>query len=121
MANLAPAEMQKRLMKALKVAGNTSSPEDIAKAVAEGRMQSWTRNDSLVITEVREHPRKTVLNIVLAVGVLEDVLALQPEFMAFGREHGCQAVRMQGRRGWDAILPDEGWKKVPQVIYERAL
>ena len=121
MAKLAPDLLKKRLDRALGVAGNTHSPADVAEAVAEGRMQSWTRGDSLVVTEVLEYPRTKALNVFLAVGNLEEVLDLIPDMAAFGREHGCTRMRMQGRKGWARVLPRIGWKEDKQVIYERAL
>ena len=121
MARLEAEDFRKRLAKALEVGGNGYGPEDIAQAVAEGRMQAWTRNDSLVVTEVIMRPKANAINIVLAAGLLEDVLALQADMMAFGREHGCKVMRMEGRRGWAKILPREGWKQDNKVIFERAL
>lgn len=121
MAKLAPDQFRQRLAKALKVGGNGYGPEDIAQAVKEGRMQAWTRNDSLVVTEVIMRPKVNAINIVLAAGVMEDVLALQEDMMAFGREHGCTVMRMEGRKGWAKVLPGEGWKKNDHVIFERAL
>lgn len=121
MATLDHSEMQRRLLRALSVAGKTHAPEDVAAAVAQGRMQAWTRGESLVVTEVLEFPRARALNIFLAVGDMADVLSLIPEMAAFGREHGCEKMRMQGRRGWARVLPPLGWREEKQVIYERTL
>lgn len=108
-------------MRALDVAGNTHTPMDIAVAVSEGRMQSWQNGQSLVITEVMAFPQAKALNVVLAIGNLDEVLGVQPQLEAFGREHGCKSIRMEGRRGWSRVLPDLGWKADPKVIYERTL
>ena len=91
------------------------------RAVDAGRMQAWTRNDSLVVTEVLNYPRASAVNIVLAVGDLNDVMALQPEIEAFGRAHGARMLRMEGRKGWSSVLPSFGWKQDNKVIYERVL
>lgn len=108
-------------MRALDVAGKTHGPEDVARAVEEGRMQSWTNGDSLVVTEVLGFPKAKVLNVFLAVGNLSEVLDLIPEMAAFGREHGCTMMRMQGRRGWARVLPRLGWNENKSVSYERPL
>lgn len=121
MATLGPDELRRRLLRALSVAGNTHAPEDVAQAVKEGRMQAWTRGDSLVVTEVLEFPRAKALNVFLAAGDLDEVLSLIPEMAEFGRQHGCGTMRMQGRRGWARVLPRLGWQEAKHVIYERAL
>lgn len=121
MANLDHSELQRRLMRALEVAGKTHGPEDVARAVSEGRMQAWSAGDSLVVTEVLAFPKAKGLNVFLAVGNLDEVMSLQPAIEAFGREHGCTVMRMEGRRGWARVLPDYGWKQDKKVIYERTL
>ena len=108
-------------MRALDVAGKTHGPEDVARAVSEGRMQAWTAGDSLVVTEVLAFPQARALNVFLAVGDLDEVMSLQPALEAFGREHGCKVMRMEGRKGWARVLPQHGWKQDPKVIYERTL
>lgn len=108
-------------MRALDVAGKTHGPEDVARAVSEGRMQAWTAGDSLIVTEVLAFPKAKALNVFLAVGNLDEVMSLQPALEAFGREHGCTVMRMEGRKGWARVLPDYGWKENNLVIYERTL
>ena len=108
-------------MRALDVAGKTHGPEDVARAVNEGRMQAWTAGDSLVVTEVLEFPKAKALNVFLAVGNLDEVMALQPDLEQFGREHGCSVMRMEGRKGWTRVLPHFGWAADQKVIFERRL
>lgn len=83
-------------------------------------MQAFQNGESVTITEVIGYPQKRVLQVVLAVGELEDVLALIPEMEAFGKKHGCSSMRMFGRKGWSKVLPKIGWKS-PGVTYEKAL
>lgn len=121
MAKLDPDLLKARLQRALDVAGNTHTADDVAELVKAGRMQSWVNGDSLVVTEVVQYPRTNALNVFLAVGNMDEVLDLIPMMAEFGRQHGCTKMRMQGRRGWARVLPDLGWHEQKQVIYERAL
>ena len=121
MAKLGPDELQRRLKKALAVGGNTHDPQDIAALVQEGKMQAWVNGDSLVITEVMHYPRVSVVNIVLAVGKLSEVMSLQPVIEDFARAQKCVALRMEGRKGWERVLPHHGWKADQKVIFERTL
>lgn len=121
MATIGPDELAQRLLRALSVAGNTHAPEDVAAAVKEGRMQAWTHGSSLIVTEVLEFPQATALNVFLAVGNLDEVMALQPALEAYGRKHGAKVLRMEGRKGWARVLPHYGWKADKKVIFERSL
>ena len=121
MAKLDYSELQRRLMRALDVAGKTHGPADVAQAVQEGRMQAWTAGQSLVVTEIQQFPRGNALNVFLAVGNLDEVMSIHDELIEFGREHGCKIMRMEGRKGWARVLPDYGWKPDNKVIFERAL
>jgi hypothetical protein len=121
MGKLAPDELKARVAKALETGGGLYAPSDIRDAIKDGRMQAWTKDDSLVVTEILGFPNKLVLHVVFAVGELDDVLALQTQFEEFGRKHGCERVVMEGRPGWDKILPKEGWTKEKRVRYEKVL
>lgn len=110
----------KRLEKALKIGGNTHNPADIWAAVKEGKMQAFQNGESVAVTEVVGYPQKRVIQVVLAVGNLNEVLGLIPEMEEFGRKHGCSSIRMFGRRGWSKVLSRIGWKP-PGVIYEKVL
>jgi len=121
MARLDPDELQKRLARALKVGGDTHTPADVARAVQEGRMQAWLNGDTVVVTEIVQYPRGSSINIFLAVGNLDEVMALQPQIEAFGKAHGCDRMHMIGRPGWKAVLPKFGWEQKPRAFFERTL
>lgn len=120
MANLESDELHRRFDKALKIGGNTHTPADIADAVKEGKMQAWQNGQSVILTEVIGYPQTNVLNVVIAVGELDDVLAMLPQLYDFGRQHDCTSIRMQGRKGWAKVLPKYGWEQ-PNVTFERKL
>lgn len=108
MATLAPDVLQKRLAKALKLAGDTHTINDIQQSIARGTMQCFVSGDSFVITEIVVAPRKTYLNVFLAVGDLS-VVSLIPQIEAFAKQSGCAFVQTLARPGWKAYLP-ESWK-----------
>ena len=101
--------LAKRLDKALRLAGNTHTIEDIKKSVARGEMQCFVHGDSFVITEIATTPRAKYLNVFLAVGDLS-LMALQTELNDFAEQSGCQWMQTLGRHGWNAVLPKYGWK-----------
>lgn len=101
-------ELRKRLDRALRLAGNTHTIDDINQAIARGSMQCFVTGDSFVITEIIKAPQKTYLNVFLAVGDLS-VTQLIPDIEKFAEQSGCAFIQTLGRTGWKAFLP-ESWK-----------
>lgn len=108
-ANLASDELSRRLKKALRLAGNTHTIEDIQQAIERGEMQCFVHGDSFVLTEIAVTPRAKYLNVFLAVGDLS-LMALQKDLLKFAEESGCRWMQTLGRHGWKAILPHCGWE-----------
>jgi len=100
------------MKKALRLAGDTHSLEDVVDALNKGRMQAFWSDNAAVITQIVQHPRKKELNVFLAFGDLDEVMAMQPEVSEFGRQHGCDFMVMSGRLGWQKVLPNHGWMRV---------
>lgn len=105
------AEMMRRLKKALDLAGNTHTIDDVVAGVKSGALQAFSSENAFVVTEVASAPQKRWLNVFLAVGELDEVMELQPQIAAFGREQGCDFMVMTGRKGWLKVLPDYGWRE----------
>ena len=108
-AKIASEELQRRLAKALKLAGDTHTIEDIQHAVARGEMQCFVHDNSFVLTEIATTPRAKYLNVFLAVGDLS-LMALQEDLNKFAEQSGCQWMQTLGRHGWKTVLPKYGWK-----------
>lgn len=113
--------IQAKVSRALEVAGGTHTAQDIDSAIASGMMQLWENGETRVVTELVAFPQYNVIQIVLAVGSLDEVMALQPTIEKFGRENGASRMRMIGREGWTVVLPRYGWTQDKRVLFEREL
>ena len=91
--------------------GGLYSFEDILTEVEDGKMQSFSEGDSMVVTKVVHYPRKIVLEIYAAVGTLDELRILQSTIDAFAREHSCEAVMASARSGWDGVK-SPGWRMI---------
>lgn len=100
-----------RAAAALKKAGGFYTLADLARAVTAGEMQGFVKGETWVVTRVCQFPQKRALEIVLAVGNLDELKALEPDIEAFGKEHGCVALFADARAGFDKRRTD-GWKMI---------
>lgn len=112
-------KLQKRLERALKLAGDTHTIEDIQQAIARGTMQCFVRGDSFCITEVINAPRKRYLNIFMIVGELS-ILDIHDDILAFAREAGCDFLQAYGRFGWKPVVEKLGWK-AEQIVFRHKI
>lgn len=97
------------LMPALNRCGGTHEWEDIIEGVAAGYMQLWCNQEAAAITEIVKFPRKTVLNVFLAGGDMDQLLEMLESAKHWGKLQGCDAISMSGRRGWLRVLNKHGW------------
>jgi hypothetical protein len=102
------------LEEALAHAHGTHLLEDVAKGVAEGRLQLWVGERCAGVSEILTFPRRRALNLFLAGGDLAELRTLQPGVEAFARGAGCSMMLFSGRltgaarraSGWSRIWPD---------------
>lgn len=113
-------QLRERLQEALDHGGNQHTIEELVVETRAGRMQCWHNSQAVCFTQLEDRPAGRVLIIYLAAGELEHVLELQPRMFDFGRAEGCVKVLCTGRRGWRAVLPEEGWRE-KYVVWERDL
>lgn len=81
--------------------------EDIVQHILDGRMQSFATENTWLVTQVHTFPRRTVIDIVFAVGTMEDFSELEVKLEEFRKNIGASAVSLTGRKGWVGKLP--GW------------
>lgn len=100
------------LEKALRWGGSVYAPEDIYDALHEGKMQAFYNDDAMVITQIVVFPRARYLQVVICIGQLDAVLALQPKVIDFAKQNGCKYMISTGRKGWTPFVKRLGWRHV---------
>lgn len=106
---------------ALVYAGGSHTYDDVKAEVEAGTLQFWPGVRSVLITGIVEYPRRKVLSIFLAGGVLDEIEAMLPVVLAWGREQGCSSATAIGRRGWTrTFVTAQGWT-ANAVLYEKEL
>jgi hypothetical protein len=98
---------------ALDEGGNTHTLEDIHKAVLRGDMQLWPGVTSAMVTQIEDTPRQRILHIALAGGTLNELEAMLPALVEYGKHHFCTMMTLSGRRGWSKIPQTRnvpGWR-----------
>ena len=106
---------------ALVYADASHAYDDVVAMVAAGTAQFWPGPASVVITEVVAFPRKKVLNIFLAGGVLREIEIMAPWILAWGKAEGCSHATFTGRKGWArTFLTRTGWSDA-LTFYSKAL
>lgn len=116
---LAADELNKRLQRALRIAGDTHTIEDIKSEITAGRFQVFSEGDSFVLTEIIQEPQQKFLNVFLAVGEMS-VVKLIPKIEAFAEQTGCSWVQTLGRPGWKSVLPEYDWQPT-HVLFKRQI
>jgi hypothetical protein len=109
----------KKLGRALERMGALYTVNDILDRVAAGTMQSFTEGDSWAITQICVFPRARVLEILLALGSLEDCFRLHDRILQFARANDIGLIQAYGRKGWwQRAKP--GWKiRTTSYLYQR--
>ena len=108
------------LDRALALAG-THDLDDIDIAVGEGRMQRWEGEQTVLITELLQTPKRKTLLFFLAEGNLAEIKAMVPPILLWAKREGCTHAGFIGRFGWERVVaPELGFKTVATMM-EREL
>jgi hypothetical protein len=101
---------------ALRYAAETYAYEDVVKAVQTGEMFFWPAQESFLVTEVAQFPRKRTLHIFLAGGKLSEVKSMDESLVAYANFLHCDSISLSGRPGWEKALNDLGYKKIHTTL-----
>lgn len=94
----------------------THRMEDIEKGITEGTYQFWPGQRSALITVIENYPHTRNLHVFLAGGDLDEIRAMQPDLLSWADFHGCDAVTLSGRKGWERALKSQGWAHVATTL-----
>lgn len=117
MTNLSEADLMARTERALAVSGGLYTFADIVDAINEGRMQSFSEGDTWVVTQVDHFPRRTVVNITLVVGNLEEAKTILPRVYDLCKQVGADRITGFGRSGWWHHA-DKGWVRTGTLYHK---
>jgi hypothetical protein len=121
-AHARPHPYHAKLARVLDRMGALYTVQDIMGAIAAGKMQSFTEGDSWAITQISLYPRQKVLEIMVAVGDLDELRVLHDRLLVFAAEIGAGVIQAYGRRGWFPDAERRGWKlKARNFVYQREL
>ena len=112
----------RKLARLLERMGGLYSVSDILAAIAEGRMQSFAEGDSWAITQVVQFPRARMLEILIALGDIDECRILHDRILQYARDQDIGLVQAYGRRGWLDHPLTSGWKiRTKSFLYQREL
>jgi hypothetical protein len=112
----------RKLARVLDRMGGLYTTCDILAAIAEGQMQSFAENDSWAITRIAQFPRARLLEILAAVGDLDECRILHDRVLQFARDNDIGLVSAYGRRGWIPDAKARGWKvKAVNYLYHKEM
>jgi vacuolar-type H+-ATPase subunit B/Vma2 len=83
---------------------------DLVSDVIAGKKQMFCLNDSIAVTQISLYPRAKVLEVIVAVGDLDELRELHEKLLEFAAEVGATVVQAYGRRGWIPDAAKRGWK-----------
>lgn len=86
---------------ALEYSLGTHNVQDLLDGVATNELQLWTHTNTAIITQILVYPRKKLLHVPIVGGNLEEVEAITPSLIEFGKFTGCAGLTTAGRRGWE--------------------
>ena len=87
--------------------------DHVLQQLKENKMQLWLCNgDAIAITEILIMPDFKVMNALMVSG--DKMREWLPELVAtlkiYGKHYNCKYFEATGRRGWDKMLKDSGFK-----------
>lgn len=113
------------LGKAIAHADGRYALEDVLAALLARDMQLWIAVDSrsmaiaaVCVTEIVNYPQEKRCGLVFCAGrSVERWIRHLDEIEAWAREQECDALELQGRPGWERLLPD--WRKTHVLLSKR--
>lgn len=104
--------------KALCYSNRSHSVQDVMQRVAGGSAYLHELDNSIIITEIVEHPNHSVYHVFIACGDLDEVLDFVPIMEAEAKTFGCSYLSFTGRLGWHKVLKDKGWSTQLVTAYK---
>lgn len=96
--------------------------DEIFKDHLKRECQCWAVLDgveivSVLVSRILVYPSgRRVLRFDFGGGRKADVHRFQPDMERLCRESNCDAMRLEGRKGWERELEEHGWHEVGRIL-----
>jgi hypothetical protein len=101
--------LAEKICKALEVFGS-HTPEDVQKAIEEGRFQHWEDGETVIVTEVKQYPRFLACEVFMVAGDMETVWKIEMcQIIPWAKALGCKRMIGRGRKGWARAAKPYGY------------
>jgi len=91
---------------ALDYANNSHNIGDVRRAIEIGNAQFFPLENSAIVTEIVDYPKKSVCRIWLAGGDLDELIHAEKHIARWAKQIGCHGMEIIGRKGWQRKLSD---------------
>ena len=84
---------------------------DVERAIERGSYQVWFGRNCCAVTEIAHYARARALVVVHGGGDMDELLhELEPAMCAFAKNEGCTLIMGTGRKGWERVTRDRGYR-----------
>lgn len=108
------------LRKALKRSGDFHNKQSLWELLRLKKAQLWGSKRGAAVSYIQVYPCRKILELWLIGGDFEQVQAdWHDEFRRFGKDKGCDAIRVHARKGWERRAAPFGYEKVGVILQEK--
>lgn len=93
---------------ALESCGDLNTVEDVMQAILAKEAQVWGDRRALIITQL--FPDDSTVHFWITTGELDATLWWSEAVMSWARGLGYNRATLTGRKGWERVLADSGWR-----------
>ena len=94
----------------------THTFDDIVDLVMQGHLSAIYLEYAFMLYTINKFPQCNQLHVMIAGGDLEEIISAQPQLEQLARDHDCDRVTINGRRGWERALQKTGAKRITSTM-----
>ena len=103
------------IISALEYANHSHNIDDVKRAIEVGNAQFHPLENSAIVTEIVDYPKKSVCRIWLAGGDLDELIEAEKGIAQWAKSIGCHGLEIIGRKGWQRKMTDYRFNSVVLV------
>lgn len=114
-------DKRQMIEEALAYSEGTHNFDDIVAGVLTNEFILLDFDESVIVAQVLNYPRKRQLHMFLGGGKMNDFIAMLPRLNDLASRLGCDSLSMTGRPGWKPVVLAHGWQVSPVMHATRVV